>query len=42
MKRGEQQNVLFLPTHTPYLNIVETIVNKNLKIDVCSNYNYET
>ena len=34
--------VLFLPTHTPFLNIVETKVNRNLKKDVCANYNYET
>jgi DDE superfamily endonuclease len=34
--------VLFLPTHAPFLNIVETKVNRNLKKDVCANYNYET
>ena len=34
--------VLFLPTHTPFLNIVETKVNRNLKKDVCANYNYGT
>jgi len=33
--------VLFLPTHAPFLNIVETKVNRNLKKDVCANYNYE-
>jgi transposase len=34
--------VLFLPTHAPFLNPVETKVNRNLKKDVCANYNYET
>jgi len=34
--------VLFLPTHAPFLNIVETKVNRNMKKDVCANYNYET
>ena len=34
--------VLFLPIHTPFLNIVETKVNRNLKKDICANYNYET
>ncbi|HET9806093.1 MAG TPA: transposase [Nitrososphaeraceae archaeon] len=31
--------VLFLPTRSPYLNLVDTRVNRNLK-DVCANYNY--
>jgi hypothetical protein len=34
--------VLFLPTRAPFLNLVETRVNRNLKKDVCANYNYET
>jgi hypothetical protein len=34
--------VLFLPRRAPFLNIVETKVNRNLKKDVCANYNYET
>ena len=34
--------VLFLPTRSPFLNLVETRVNRNLKKDVCANYNYET
>ena len=34
--------ILFLPTRTPFLNLVETKVNRNLKKDVCANYNYET
>ena len=33
---------IFLPTHAPFLNLVETKVNRNLKKDVCANYNYET
>ena len=34
--------VLFLPTRAAFLNLVETKVNRNLKKDVCANYNYET
>ena len=34
--------VLFLPTRAPFLNPVETKVKRNLKKDVCANYNYET
>ena len=34
--------VLFLPTCALFLNIVETKVNRNLKKDVCANYNYKT
>jgi hypothetical protein len=34
--------VLFPPTRAPFLNLVETKVNRNLKKDVCANYNYET
>ena len=42
-KQSYWLTVLFLPpTRTPFLNIVETKVNRNLKKDVCSNYNYET
>ena len=33
--------VLFLPTRSPFLNLVETRVNRNLKKDICANYNYE-
>ena len=39
---GDWLTVLFLPTHAPFLNIVETKVNRNLKKDICTNYNYET
>ncbi|MGI9012579.1 MAG: transposase [Nitrososphaeraceae archaeon] len=41
-KQSYWLTVLFLPTRAPFLNIVETKVNRNLKKDVCSNYNYET
>ena len=34
--------VVFLPKRLPFLNPVETKVNRNLKKDVCANYNYET
>ena len=33
---------IFLPTRAPFLNLVETKVNRNLKKDICGNYNYET
>ena len=41
-KQSDWLTVLFLPTRAPFLNIVETKVNRNLKKDVCANYNYET
>src|SRR5918999_2127233 len=41
-KQSNWLTVLFLPTRAPFLNIVETKVNRNLKKDVCANYNYET
>src|SRR5215207_9997654 len=41
-KQSYWLTVLFLPTRAPFLNIVETKVNRNLKKDVCANYNYET
>ena len=41
-KQSYWLTVLFLPTRAPFLNIVETKVNRNLKKDVCPNYNYET
>ena len=34
--------VIFLPKRSPNLNPVETRVNRNLKKDVCANYNYQT
>ena len=39
-KQSYWLTVLFLPTHAPFLNPVETKVNRNLKKDVCANYNY--
>ena len=41
-KQSDWLTVLFLPTHAPFLNPVETKVNRNLKKDVCANYNYGT
>jgi DDE superfamily endonuclease len=40
-KQSYWLTVLFLPTRVPFLNIVETKVNRYLKKDVCANYNYE-
>ena len=34
--------VIFLPKCSPNLNPVETRINRNLKKDVCANYNYVT
>jgi transposase len=34
--------VIFLPKPSPYLNPVETRINRNLKKDICANHNYET
>jgi DDE superfamily endonuclease len=34
--------VIFLPKCSPYLNPVETKVNRNLKKDICANHSYET
>jgi len=34
--------VIFLPKRSPYLNPVETRINRNLKKDICTNHNYET
>ncbi len=41
-KQSYWLTAIFLPTRAPFLNIVETKVNRNLKKNVCSNYNYET
>jgi hypothetical protein len=32
--------VIFLPKRSPYLNPVETRINRNLKKDICANHNY--
>lgn len=34
--------VLYLSKKAPFLNLVETKVNRNLKKDICANYCYET
>lgn len=34
--------VIYLPKRAPYLNPVETKVNRNLQKDICANYCYET
>lgn len=34
--------VIHLPKKAPFLNLVETKVNRNLKKDICANYCYET
>ena len=34
--------VVYLPKRAPFLNPVETRVNRNLKKDLCANYFYET
>jgi hypothetical protein len=34
--------VLYLPKKAPFLNLVETKVNRNLKKDICANYSYGT
>ncbi|MGD9674219.1 MAG: transposase [Candidatus Nitrosocosmicus sp.] len=34
--------VLYLLKRSPFLNPVETKVNRNLKKDICGNYTYET
>jgi transposase len=34
--------LIFLPKRSPYLNPVETRINRNLKKDICTNHNYET
>ena len=41
-KQSDWLTAIFLPTRSPFLNLVETRVNRNLKKDVCANYNYET
>ncbi|MGD1834480.1 MAG: transposase [Nitrososphaeraceae archaeon] len=41
-KQSSWLTVIFLPTRSPYLNPVETKVNRNIKKDVRANYNYET
>lgn len=40
--QSEWLTVLYLPKKAPFLNLVETKVNRNLKKDICANYCYET
>ena len=38
----EWLTVVYLPKRAPFLNPVESKVNRNLKKDICANYSYET
>jgi hypothetical protein len=40
--QSEWLTVVYLPKRSPFLNLVETKVNRNLKKDICANYSYET
>lgn len=40
--QSEWLTVIYLPKRSPFLNPVETKVNRNLKKDVCANYCYKT
>jgi hypothetical protein len=40
--QSEWLSVVYLPKKAPFLNLVETKVNRNLKKDICANYCYET
>jgi hypothetical protein len=41
-RQSKWLTVLYLPKRAPYLNLVETKVNRNLKKDICANYCYQT
>ncbi len=41
-RQSEWLTVVYLPKRSPYLNPVETTINRNLKKDICANYCYET
>ncbi len=41
-RQSEWLTVVYLPKRSPFLNPVETRVNRNLKKDICANYCYET
>jgi hypothetical protein len=41
-RQSKWLTVLYLPKKAPFLNLVETKVNRNLKKDICANYCYET
>jgi transposase len=40
--QSEWLTAVYLPKKAPFLNLVETKVNRNLKKDICANYCYET
>ena len=41
-RQSKWLTVLYLPKKAPFLNLVETKVNRNLKKDICANCCYET
>ncbi|MGD9535086.1 MAG: transposase [Candidatus Nitrosocosmicus sp.] len=41
-RQSKWLTVLYLPKRAPFLNLVETKVNRNLKKDICANYCYDT
>lgn len=41
-EQSEWLTAVYLPKRSPFLNPVETKVNRNLKKDICANYCYET
>ena len=41
-RQSKWLTVLYLPKKAPFLNPVETKVNRNLKKDICATYCYET
>ena len=41
-RQSKWLTVVYLPKKAPFLNLVETKVNRNLKKDICANYCYET
>ena len=40
--QSEWLTAVYLPKKAPFLNLVETKVNRNLKKDICATYCYET
>ena len=41
-RQSEWLTVVYLPKRSPFLNPVETRINRNIKKDICANYCYET
>jgi transposase len=41
-RQSKWLTVVYLPKRAPFLNPVETKVNRNLKKDICANYCYDT